>query len=388
MATTQDIKEWKASLQAEREAVWLYDSMADAEPNHDLSGIYRRLADTERKHVKVFEGRLRAAKVEDKPFKPGFRSRVIRMVAKRNGAQAVVPLVAAIEAQAANSYATSKTTSSAGAASPEPDKIDGQLEEMEQEERSHARVFGYLSTSGNGVEGADLARFEGRHRSGGNALRAGILGANDGLVSVFLLVMGVAGAGVAQKQILITGGAGLIAGALSMALGEWLSVQSARELYQNQIAIESKELDTLPEEEKQELALIYQAKGLDAESAKALANKLLSDKASALDTLAREELGINPEELGGSAWEAALTSFLLFAVGGILPIIPYFFFSGWQGIFASAIMGALGLFILGAASSMLTGTRFWKSSVRQVLIGLAAAVITFGIGRLVGSAIG
>ncbi len=388
MANTQEVKEWKASLQAEREAVWLYDSMADAEPNPDLSGIYRRLADTERKHVKVFETRLAGAKVEDRPFKPGFRSRVIRMVAKRNGAQAVVPLVAAIEAQAANSYASSKTASGPAGASSEEAKIDGQLEEMEQEERSHARVFGYLSTSGKGVEGADLARFEGRHRSGGNALRAGILGANDGLVSVFLLVMGVAGAGVAQKQLLITGGAGLIAGALSMALGEWLSVQSARELYQNQIAIESKELETLPEEEGQELSLIYQAKGLDREEADALAAKLMGDRDNVLDTLTREELGLDPEELGGSAWEAALTSFLLFALGGILPIIPYFFITGWQGIFASAGMGAIGLFALGAASSMLTGTRFWKSSIRQVVIGLAAAAVTFGIGRLVGSAIG
>ncbi|HUX37684.1 MAG TPA: VIT1/CCC1 transporter family protein, partial [Rectinemataceae bacterium] len=227
MANTQEIKEWKAGLQAEREAVWLYDSMADAEANADLSGIYRRLADTERRHAAIFEARLKEAKVADKAFKPGLRSRIIRMVAKRNGAQAVVPLVAAIEAQAANSYA-----SSAGRA---PDK---QLEEMEKEERSHARVFGWMASSGTGSQGADIARFEGRHRTGGNALRAGILGANDGLVSVFLLVMGVAGAGVAQKQILITGGAGLIAGALSMALGEWLSVQSARELYQNQIAIE------------------------------------------------------------------------------------------------------------------------------------------------------
>lgn len=377
MATQQDIKEWQASLQAEREAVWLYEGMAEAEKNRDLASIYGRLADTERRHVEVFRGRLREAGVADRPFKPGLRSRIIRRVAKRSGAQAVVPLVAAIEAQAASAYAGSSTRST-----------DKQLEEMEKEERGHARVFTWMAQGGAGSQGADIARFEGRHRTGGNALRAGILGANDGLVSVFLLVMGVAGAGVAQKEILITGGAGLIAGALSMALGEWLSVQSARELYQNQIAIESKELDTVPEEEKAELALIYQAKGLDKDSAKALAEKLLSDKATALDTLAREELGIDPEELGGSAWEAAGTSFLLFAAGGILPVLPYLFLTGWQGIAASALLGTLGLFGLGAASSLLTGTRFWKSSLRQVLFGLGAAALTFGIGKLVGGAIG
>ncbi|MEI6386537.1 MAG: VIT1/CCC1 transporter family protein [Spirochaetota bacterium] len=375
MKVTPEIKEWQAHLQAEREAVWLYEGMVAAEKNETLAGIYQRLAETEKRHATTWENRLVEAKVTIVPFKPGIRSRILRSVAKKNGAQAVVPLVAAIEAQAAASYAKNPTA-------------DLEVQAMEGEERSHARVFGMMSAGGTGVEGADLARFEGRHRSGGNALRAGILGANDGLVSVFLLVMGVAGAGVPPRQILVTGGAGLVAGALSMALGEWLSVQSARELYTNQIAIESRELDSLPEEEKEELALIYQAKGIDEATARLLADRLLSDKRTALDTLAREELGINPEDLGGSAWEAAGTSFLLFAAGGILPIIPYLFLTGWQGIAASAAMGTLGLFALGATSSLLTGTRFWLSSLRQVLIGLVAAVITFGIGRLVGSVLG
>jgi len=375
MANLQEIRAWKAHLQAEREAVWLYDSMAEAEPNQDLSGIYRRLSDTERRHVAIWAARLEKAGVVAPAFKPGFRSRILHQMAKRNGAAAVVPLVAAIEAGAAGSYSAAAVG-------------DSEVGVMEKEEASHARVFGWLSESGRGVEGSDLARFEGRHRSGGNALRAGILGANDGLVSVFLLVMGVAGAGVNQRQLLITGGAGLVAGALSMALGEWLSVQSARELYENQLAIEARELEELPEEEKEELALIYQAKGLDATSARVLADKLLSDKKTALDTLAREELGIDPAELGGNAWEAAGTSFLLFAAGGLLPILPYAFLSGWSGIAASAALGTLGLFGLGATSSYMTGTRFWKSSARQVLIGLAAAAITFGLGRLVGAALG
>ncbi|MEI6876950.1 MAG: VIT1/CCC1 transporter family protein, partial [Spirochaetota bacterium] len=375
MANKEEIRDWKAHLQAEREAVWLYDSMAGNEPNADLSGIYRRLADTERRHVAVYEGRLKTAGIAGTAFKPSLRTRLLRSMAKRNGASAVVPLVAAIEVKAAASFSASAI-------------MDPEARAMQKEENSHARVFGWLSDSGKGVEGSDLARFEGRHRSGGNALRAGILGANDGLVSVFLLVMGVAGAGVPQKQLLLTGGAGLVAGALSMALGEWLSVQSARELYANQMAVEARELEELPEEEKEELALIYQAKGLDAESARTLADKLLSDKKTALDTLAREELGIDPDELGGNAWEAAGTSFLLFAAGGLLPIVPYLFLTGWQGIAASAALGTLGLFGLGATSSFLTGTRLLTSSLRQVLIGLAAAAVTFGIGRLVGAALG
>ena len=149
----------------------------------------------------------------------------------------------------------------------------------------------------------------------GNALRAAVLGANDGLVSNASLVMGVAGAELAGRSILITGLAGLLAGSLSMALGEWLSVQSARELFAHQIGIEREELLAAPEEEAEELALIYQAKGLPAEQARELGQRLVQDQQTALDTLAREELGIDPAELGGSAWVAAITSFLLFSAG-------------------------------------------------------------------------
>jgi VIT1/CCC1 family predicted Fe2+/Mn2+ transporter len=233
-----------------------------------------------------------------------------------------------------------------------------------------------------------VARFEGRHRAaGGNALRAGVLGANDGLVSVFSLVMGVAGAGVGTREILLTGIAGLLAGALSMALGEWLSVQSSRELYQHQIGIEKRELEQMPEEEMAELALIYQAKGIAPDEARKLAERLLSDEATALDTLVREELNVDPAELGGSAWEAAITSFLLFAVGAIIPVFPYLFWSGMAGIIASAVASAIGLFAIGAAITLMTGRNPLVSGLRQVAFGLAAAAITFGIGRLIGVSI-
>jgi VIT1/CCC1 family predicted Fe2+/Mn2+ transporter len=200
--------------------------------------------------------------------------------------------------------------------------------------------------------------------------------------------MGVAGAEQNSGTILITGLAGLLAGALSMALGEWLSVQSSRELYQHQINIEKMEMGTVPEEEKEELALIYQAKGLAPQSAQELADRLLSDESTALSTLAREELGIDPEELGGSAGEAAVTSFFLFALGAIIPVLPYMFFTGPAGIAVSAGASALGLFVIGAAITLMTGRHPLVSGLRQVLFGLAAAAITFGIGRLIGVNIG
>jgi vacuolar iron transporter family protein len=172
---------------------------------------------------------------------------------------------------------------------------------------------------------------------------------------------------------------------LSMALGEWLSVQSSRELYQNQLNIEKRELAAIPEEEKEELALIYQAKGLPEAQARDLADHLLSDPATALDTLAREELAIDPQELGGSAWVAAFTSFLLFALGALFPVLPYVFLTGTAGIIASAVVSTVGLFGIGAAITLMTGQNALISGLRQVMFGLAAAAITFGAGRLLGT---
>jgi len=211
-----------------------------------------------------------------------------------------------------------------------------------------------------------------------------VLGANDGLVSNLSLVMGVAGADMSGRAILITGLAGLIAGAGSMALGEWLSVQSSRELCQRQIQIESEELRQAPEEESEELALIYQAKGLPEAQARALAARLIAQPATALDTLAREELGIDPDALGGSAWQAAATSFVLFAIGAVVPVAPFAFLSGTAAVTSAVIASGILLFVIGAGITLLTGRSVLHSGMRQVLFGLAAAALTFGVGRLIG----
>jgi VIT1/CCC1 family predicted Fe2+/Mn2+ transporter len=370
MATQADVARYRENLKAEREAIALYESLAEAEPHAELATVYRKLADTERKHVEVWEAKLHEAGAAVPPFHPGWRTRTLGWLAARFGPGIVLPTLVAIEKQAGSEY-------------------DGQPEAeaaaISAQERSHARIFNHLARTTAGVEGNVLARFEGRHRAaGGNALRAGVLGANDGLVSVFSLVMGVAGAGVGPREILLTGFAGILAGALSMALGEWLSVQSSRELYSHQLRIEKRELAQLPEEEKEELALIYQAKGVAPETARAMADRLLSDEATALDTLAREELSIDPQELGGSAWEAALTSFFLFAVGALVPVLPYVFFTGIAGIIVSAVFSGTGLFLIGAAITLMTGRHPVVSGLRQVAFGLAAAAVTFGVGRLLG----
>jgi VIT1/CCC1 family predicted Fe2+/Mn2+ transporter len=200
--------------------------------------------------------------------------------------------------------------------------------------------------------------------------------------------MGVAGATNSRPDILIAGLAGVLAGAGSMALGEWLSVQSSRELYEHQIKIEAEEIAANPAEEQEELALIYQSKGLPEDRAKELAFHMMADRGSILDTLAREELGIDPEELGGSPYEAAVTSFFLFAFGALFPILPYLFWSGTLAIVLSLVISALGLFIIGAAITLMTGRSVWFSGTRQVSVGIAAAALTYGIGKLIGVSVG
>ena len=150
----------------------------------------------------------------------------------------------------------------------------------------------------------------------------------------------------------------MLAGAISMALGEWLSVQSSRELYSHQIAVETAEIESAPEEEAEELALIYEARGLKPEHARNLANQILENKESAVQTMVREELGIDPDELGGSAWEAAITSFFLFILGAIIPVAPFIFLTGSTAVLVSIGLSVIGLFLLGASDHPL----HWKNS--------------------------
>lgn len=362
------------NLQAEIDGAALYRVLAELEQGSPLAEVYQRMAEAEERHAEIWRGKLRATGVTNLPTTPGWRTRVLMTLARRFGASMILPTITAQERADSARYASQPEAEAAG---------------MDADEQAHARLFRAIGEPAGGLPGSTLARLEGRHRgAGGNALRAAVLGANDGLVSNASLVMGVAGAELAGRSILITGLAGLLAGSLSMALGEWLSVQSARELYQEQIRIERDELLAAPEEEAEELALIYQAKGLPVEQARALGLRLVQDHETALDTLAREELGIDPEELGGSAWEAAVTSFLLFSLGAIVPVFPYFFAAGSTALIASVILSVLALFAIGAAITLITGRSALQSGLRQVLFGVAAAAITFAVGRFVGTSLG
>lgn len=357
-----------AFIQDELDSALLYDGLAAAQSDERLAEVYRRLAAAERRHASHWVMTLAERGVVVPPHRPGWRARALRWLARRAGAAAVVSVIAGQEVADARRYASV------------PDRAAG----MDADERSHARALRAIVGDG-GSEGSFIARLEGRHRgAGGNALRAAVLGANDGLLSNLSLIMGVAGASLAPREVVITGVAGLVAGASSMALGEWQSVQSSRELFEKQVSVEREEIRTHPEEEQEELALIYQAKGLSETHAREVAARLMQTESSALDTLAREELGIDPSELGGSALQAAGASFLFFAVGAIIPLVPFLIMSGRPAVAASLVASGVGLFGIGAGITLMTGRSVLFSGTRQVLVGLAAAAVTFGLGALIG----
>jgi VIT1/CCC1 family predicted Fe2+/Mn2+ transporter len=365
----EDVDRWRSNLHGEADGIAIYRAMADAEPQPALATVYRKLAEAEARHAALWETKLRDAGAWTKVPRPSWRARALVFVARRFGAGWVAATVAGREAKDQGGY---------------DDQPEAAGTSLPRDERSHARVLQQIA---GGLPGPAIARLEGRHRAtGGNALRAAVLGIDDGLLSNFSLVMGVAGAGGDARAIAVAGLAGLLAGSLSMALGEWLSVQSARELYTRQISIEREELAAAPEEEEEELALIYQAKGANETQARALARQIVSGD-HALETLAREELGIDPDELGGSAYVAAATSFAMFGGGAVVPLLPFAIFAGTGAVLASAILSGAALFGVGALITLITGQPALRAGLRQLAIGAAAAGITFAVGRLLGVAL-
>jgi VIT1/CCC1 family predicted Fe2+/Mn2+ transporter len=366
---------YRANLQGEVDGAALYRALADAEADPRLKQVYSRLAAVEEAHAEFWRKQLDRIGARTGRLGLGWRTRALAWLARRFGPQFVLPTINRLEQRDSGQYDAQAEAVAGG---------------LPAAERSHARVVQAIeSSTPGGLQGSALARLEGRHRAmGGNALRAAVLGANDGLVSNLSLVMAVAGAALAEKTILLTGLAGLVSGACSMAMGEWLSVNSSREFYQKQIDIEKSELEHAPEEEVEEIVLIYEAKGLPRLQAEALAQQMMANKDTALDTLVREELGIDPDSLGGSAWTAAASSFLLFSVGAVFPVAPFLLLGGRAAVIASLLASGVALAAIGAGTSLFTGRSVAFSAFRQLLIGYLAAAITYGIGMLAGVTLG
>jgi VIT1/CCC1 family predicted Fe2+/Mn2+ transporter len=353
MPQLDDVTRFRSNRQEEIDSAAQYRTMAAVEPDQGIARVYRELAEVEDKHAAFWEEQLVQRGITPGPRATSMRARILCWAARKLGARMILPTVTS------------------------------------REEPSHARVLTALMKRSEGAHGSELARVEGRHRNvGGNALRAAVLGANDGLCSNLALVMGVAGATTSSHAILIAGTAGLVAGACSMALGEWVSVTSSRELAERELDIERDELAAQPEQEREELQLIYEAKGISPEEAKQMSTAVFRDQTAALDVLAREELGLDPDELGGSAKTAAIASFVLFALGALFPVLPFVFATGWAALVTSIALSGLALFGIGAAITIFTGRSAWRCGLRQLVLGLAAAGLTFGLGKALGVALG
>jgi vacuolar iron transporter family protein len=358
----------KKNLQTEVDACYLYKRLAAAEEDTAVANVFQQMSEIEKAHAEAFLKRLNTGSAVLPS--PSFRAKTLDRIGKIFGYSYVLGVLLDTEKSISNAVIHAKRQSGA--------LITGS-------ETNHVKILRSLLDNESKVTGTNFAKFESKHRSvGGNALRAAVLGGNDGLVSNFSLVMGIAGATSGQSGVLLAGVAGLLAGALSMALGEWISVKSSQELYENQMQLEQEEMETNPEGEEQELALIYMAKGIPKEQAYQMASEIMLDTARAHQVLVKEELGINPEELKGSAMEAALYSFILFATGAVIPVLPFFFTKGATAILISVACSAAGLFLIGSAITLFTGKSIWYSGFRQVIFGLLAAAITFGIGKLIG----
>lgn len=357
-----------SSIQTEIDASFLYHKLAENETDPTIANVFRQMSEIEKGHAEAFARKENIS--AENLMRPSWRARTLNTIGRIFGYDYVLGSLMDTEKSISNAVINTKKKNRM---------------EITGTENNHVTILRSILEKEEKVTGTQLSKFERKHRSvGGNAIRAAVLGGNDGLVSNFSLIMGIAGATAGQEGVLLAGLAGLLAGALSMSLGEWISVKSSQELYENQMQIEMEELETNPEGEMKELALIYIAKGIPEDQAHEMAEEIMKDKDRAHDVLVREELGINAEELKGSAVEAAVYSFILFAIGAIIPVIPFFFTSGMKAVLISVALSTVGLFLIGAAITLFTGKNVWLSGIRQVLFGLAAAAITFGIGKLIG----
>jgi vacuolar iron transporter family protein len=337
----------------EKESAWLYRQLAATEADPAHSALFLKLAAAAEEQALRWQrvAQRTNAAAATRLFRPSLRARIVARLLRRFEPRALRPVLAAMKLRGLSVYSAPVSS-------------------------GHA-----MPTS--------LAQVGARHRSAfGGSLRAAVFGINDGLISNVSLVLGVAGANASGRYVLTAGLAGLLAGALSMAAGEYVSVRSQREMYEYQIALEREELAEYPEEEAEELALIYQARGVALEQARAMSRALLSSPQAALDVLAREELGLNPDDLG-SPWQAATTSLVAFAVGAAVPLLP--FLAGaraFRGTLAAALITLAALFAVGLSLSLFTGRHALRSAVRMVLIGGAAGALCFFLGRALGVALG
>jgi VIT1/CCC1 family predicted Fe2+/Mn2+ transporter len=368
MAEAGKVELWLANLRDERDGVALYEGLARIERDADRAHEFEALARAEQRHEAIWVRKLEKAGIALPPKRLSPRIRFLLWIAGRFGTQAVLPMVMLGESSDVAKYA----------------RQGRETAELVAEEQAHGETLRRLSGAKPTSPQGRITEREHWHRVGrGGALRAAVFGANDGLVSNLSLLLGVAAAGAERHALMVTGLAGLFAGALSMAVGEYSSVASQRDLLRRQIALESRELSEAPEEEAAELAQLLRDKGLSAEQADETARQIMQNPESALDTLVREELGLDPEDLGSPA-RAAISSFLTFACGAALPILPMLLLPRALASYVAAGLGAVVLGGVGAFLGFLSGANPWRAAARMVVLATMAAAVTILVGRLAG----
>ena len=367
--TAADLDRWRAHLQHEWSGAAVLRTLAADTRDPAHAAAFERLAARETRHAEYWQARLVAARASVPEPEPGLRDRLLLAQGRRLGERNVLELLAADALRTLDAYGN------------DPDAAV-----LVASERVVAREMARLAFGRGAPEAMGLGREHRRSTAASGSLRAAVFGVNDGLVSNLSLVMGVAGAAPDTHWILLTGVAGLLAGAFSMGGGELISMLAQRELLERELALEREEIRADPEGERANLARIYEEKGLDPVQADAVATQLMADPDVALDTIAREQLGLNPDELG-SPRAAALASWVSFAVGAALPILPFLFLRGHLAITFSLALSTLGLFGVGALLSLFTARNPVTSGLRMLGIGLGAAAATYLIGRAIGVSI-
>jgi vacuolar iron transporter family protein len=363
---------WLQNLLDEREGATLYDGLAQHEKDAARAQTFRAMAEDERRHADVWRRKLEKEGVAVPPEQASARVRALVWLARRLGSAAVVPMALEAESTNAASY----------------EQQGGEASAMADEERAHRQVLSGMTDHTPSSARALISSRERWHRGGGRAgsIRAAIFGMNDGLLSNLSLMLGVAGAGVGPHAVVVTGFAGLLAGAFSMAAGEYTSVASQRDLLARQVALEKREIEEAPEEEAAELTLLFKQKGLSTEQASRTAQEIVKHPESALDTLVREELGLDPEDLG-SPWGAAISSFGMFAVGAIVPVVPFLFLDSEPATIVAAVLSGAVLALVGGLVGFLSGTGVVRSAGRMVGLAALAAGVTYLVGRLFGASV-
>ncbi|MFH1140501.1 MAG: VIT1/CCC1 transporter family protein [Chloroflexota bacterium] len=354
---------FKTYLRNELEAAAVYNVLAAKEKDRGRAELFKGLAMVELRHARHWATKLGLEPADLKP-KLTFRARLVALLAKRLGTKAALPLVLKGEFAEIRAYAK------------EPE-----AGVLTVDERRHAQIVGGLTPNGGGV---DVIQSEGRLRvANASNVRAAVLGFSDGLVALFALITGVAGGTSDSQIILLAGVAGLLAGGFSMAAGEYLSVRAQCDVYEREVEIETAEIEESPEQEKEELVFLFQAKGFSLEEAQVASERVLANPEIALNTMAREELGLDPAQMG-NPWAVAISSLVAFTLGALIPLSPYFFTTGNLALGISVTGSAVGAPIVGATLSSLSNKNVVWGGIRMLLICAASAGVTYIIGRLMG----